>query len=138
MSFLINTFFDFLLLLLDGWKAFRQLSVKTQVMIGLILVTIIGFVYFVHQKNQEKQAVEKELQRQKEAEAQRQTQEINQAKESVNKSETEANKIIQTDSNKFSRNGEELTNKFCDYYCRQGILDSTCSEWAKKNNRICN
>jgi hypothetical protein len=102
----------------------------------LLLVIIFGWQYCGNLSTQND--LKEDLQRGKEARATEHQVEVNKAEESVNRAQTNSNQVIRTDSNKYSNNSKVLTNKFCKYMCDQGVLDSSCAEWASENNRSCN
>lgn len=139
MNFWINTILNFVTSgLWRLWQGFRSLSPRIQIALILIFLALILTAAAVGYHFYSIKQLQTVIESQKEGIAIKGQREINQAKEAVNKAEAESNKIIQTDSNKFSKNSKELTNKFCDYYCKQGVLDSTCADWAKETGRICN
>ncbi|HRH46567.1 MAG TPA: hypothetical protein PKY82_33295 [Pyrinomonadaceae bacterium] len=121
------------------WNFFRSFSPRVQVaivlfvLIAILVISAVGYHFYSINK------LQTVIESQKEGIAIKDQREIDQAKETVSNSEAEANKTIQTDSNKFSKSPEELTNKFCSYYCdKLHVLDSSCVEWARKNNKVCN
>lgn len=132
---IINLIFSFFS---KGWNFFRSFTPRQQSAIVFVVfaatLTVSALVYHKYTVHQLEKAIEAE----REGIAIKEQAEINHAKESVNKAEAEANKVIKTDSNKFSNNSRKLTEKFCSYYCDQGVLDSTCSEWVKETGRVCN
>jgi predicted PurR-regulated permease PerM len=138
MNFLINSILRFIASLFSSaWRFFRSLSPRFQVGIVLLLITLILMISALFYHFYTINKLQTVIETQKEGIAIKDQREINQAKDEVNNSAIESNKSIRTDSNKFSKDSKHLTNKFCEYYCKQGVLDSTCAEWAKENNRSC-
>jgi uncharacterized membrane protein YcjF (UPF0283 family) len=119
------------------WQGFRSFTPRVQFAIVLFVLVVILVVSAVTYHFYSIHKLQTVIESQKEGIAIKDQREINRAKEAVNNSAIESNKTIQTDSNKFSKDNKHLTNKFCDYYCKQGVLDSTCAEWAKENGRSC-
>lgn len=120
------------------WSFFRSFSPRVQVAIVLFVLAVLLVVSAVGYHFYSINKLQTVIESQKEGIAIKDQREINRAKEAVNNSAIESNKTIQTDSNKFSKDNKHLTNKFCDYYCRQGILDSSCMQWSRETNRTCN
>ncbi len=127
----------------------RLLNWQPKLIIGLIsAIVLIIFVYtaYVYLSGQsEIETLKKELQLQNDATAtqnqiavNKDQTAVNAANFAVNKAANNTNAIIKTDSNKFSSSSDAVENKYCDYMCNQGVLDSGCARWAKEHNRICN
>lgn len=113
-----------------GWQ------LKLILLISLLFVLVVSYQacsnYFAEN------GLREELQRKNEQQATETRIAVNKAEEKANNSANETKEIIKTDSNKYSTDSNALTNKFCEYMCKEGVLDSSCVEWAKQNKRRCN
>lgn len=116
-------------------QIWNSLSAWLKLLIIVIAIVISLFVIQSFRHYLETADLKETIQQQKEQRAVETQTEVNKAVEKYANTAEESNKIIHTDSNKFSSDDKVLTDKYCrKFVCDYHSEDSSCFEWKKENS----
>lgn len=118
------------LFLIQLW---RKYTWQPKLIAFVVIVVLFLFVYQSCKHKVIESNLQNEIQIQKEATATKDAIAVNKAENVVKESETITNSVINKDSNKFDKNSNVLTDRYCRKMCQYQVEDSSCFEWKKQN-----